>query len=790
VLAATDAHGGSGTKGAGPELGTNGANAKSNASAISGGDDHSVTVHGSALGGNGEDGTSQFYGGSGGDAYGTSTGTASGNSAVIVTDMAVGGVGGAYSHSGGSASSSAAGYNAGALSVSVTASAVGGISGPDGSQGGTATVRSALGLSSGSGTVSVTASQTGGAGGKGVSGALGGNGANSSLSNAVSGSTAGPLSLTQIAKGGNSGGSDTGAAGIAGSASSSLTFTTTCASLNGFSTAIGGYGGNGGTASGGGAASASISLTNLNAVMAMAQATGGSGGLANNHQIAADGAAVAHAAASGISGYANAQAATSGGLFKQLSVTANAPVIGHSTAESRALVNQAAPAQSLAAGLSAASFATGLPLASDAQAAVSASPGVQSRFAISGTNNTTLGLLVLGGAYPGTVSGASASYSSTANMSIDVSKLSATHNLEIGLVNPTFSGSGFDQLRFVVQSQGAVLVNQTFATPSAAQAFFQDQVLDLGGISSSVKTLNLSIALTVTTQQVGAGFNTGLLVGNVAPANLTWSGTSSVWDSQKTQDWLKGGSPSVFFAGDSVSVGDAGPASINIQGNVQPAAIAVSSSRDISLGGGGSVVGSGGLTKSGTGTLTITTSNAYTGGTSINAGKLIVDSSLLSPITVNGGGTLGGTGNLTSVVVSPGGTLAPGDGLGSLHLSGSLVLAPNCGLEYGLDTPSTSDMVTCSVLILNGQQFSDFRFAWTPNLVPGSYDLIQFGSLGGSGLGANNTGTIGDYPANLAIQGNDLVLNVVPEPSSLTLLGAAVLGLVVSILRRCKRTTQ
>jgi hypothetical protein len=79
---------------------------------------------------------------------------------------------------------------------------------------------------------------------------------------------------------------------------------------------------------------------------------------------------------------------------------------------------------------------------------------------------------------------------------------------------------------------------------------------------------------------------------------------------------------------------------------------------------------------------------------------------------------------------------------------------------------------------LNLQQFSDFNFAWTTNFAPGSYNLIQVGSVSGN-LGANRSGTIDGYPATLALQNNGLVLTVVPEPSTTVLLGVGVLGLLV-----------
>ena len=121
--------------------------------------------------------------------------------------------------------------------------------------------------------------------------------------------------------------------------------------------------------------------------------------------------------------------------------------------------------------------------------------------------------------------------------------------------------------------------------------------------------------------------------------------------------------------------------------------------------------------------------------------------------------------------------------MGTLSVSGSLILEAGAVLNYGLDTPTTSDMIACGNLALNGQQFTDFNFTWTTNFGPGLYNLIDFASSSGS-LGTNTSGTVDGYPATLAVQGNDLVLNVVPEPSTVILLGAAVLALIGWVWRR------
>ena len=112
---------------------------------------------------------------------------------------------------------------------------------------------------------------------------------------------------------------------------------------------------------------------------------------------------------------------------------------------------------------------------------------------------------------------------------------------------------------------------------------------------------------------------------------------------------------------------------------------------------GGASGGTGGsLTKVGLGNLTLSGSNTYTGPTTVNAGKLFVDGTVTSAVTVNGG-ALGGSGNTGAVTVNSGGTLAPGrsaaildvpvnglsGGAGILHVVGDVVL--NLGATYLVD---------------------------------------------------------------------------------------------------------
>jgi autotransporter-associated beta strand protein len=110
----------------------------------------------------------------------------------------------------------------------------------------------------------------------------------------------------------------------------------------------------------------------------------------------------------------------------------------------------------------------------------------------------------------------------------------------------------------------------------------------------------------------------------------------------------------------------------------------------------GAIGGTGGLWKNGTGTLTLTGVNTYTGNTNVETGKLVVNGSLASSVRVLKNGTLGGTvsiaGNLTNL-----GILAPGNSPGTITVNGNYLEAGTLDIEaWGLAAGTQHDQVVVS----------------------------------------------------------------------------------------------
>jgi autotransporter-associated beta strand protein len=139
---------------------------------------------------------------------------------------------------------------------------------------------------------------------------------------------------------------------------------------------------------------------------------------------------------------------------------------------------------------------------------------------------------------------------------------------------------------------------------------------------------------------VVSGGNVDLVVAPYVPKNLVWTGGSTaLWDNGTSVSWLNGATPSVFNTSDTVlfnSVGSTNPTA-TLTGTLAPASATVdTTANNYTLSGAGQIGGSASLTKIGTGVLTVSTANSYTGGTTVSNGVLRLGANNAIPSTGSG----------------------------------------------------------------------------------------------------------------------------------------------------------
>lgn len=248
------------------------------------------------------------------------------------------------------------------------------------------------------------------------------------------------------------------------------------------------------------------------------------------------------------------------------------------------------------------------------------------------------------------------------NANITVTLSSGTHNIRKLYMRETLNITG-----------GSLTVNYAPSPDSTTNGAQFSGPVGLSGGSFSVHTLHVDAAQTFTVSGGSLTFDTLKLMPGATPAKLAVTG-NPILNPLASATATLGNGTGVGSSG-FVDLGN-GSRTITVGNGVADLDLSVEVS-----------ISNGALIKAGPGTMRLTAANTYGGGTTISAGRLLVNNASGSGsgsglVAVNSGGILGGTGTIAgTVAVNSGGTIAPGASIGTLTLNSPPSLDGTCFME-------------------------------------------------------------------------------------------------------------
>jgi len=342
------------------------------------------------------------------------------------------------------------------------------------------------------------------------------------------------------------------------------------------------------------------------------------------------------------------------------------------------------------------------------------------------------------------------------------------------------------------------IANLSLSGGPATLAVGADQTGTLSVTTGNTLTVDNAVTFNDNaTLTIGSTGNTGTVV--FAPTSLTASDTAQVSVQVGTLVAGNGGlaeltavaSATTIASGATLDFQDQTGDGINALFGAGTVNIGTSASTTLTVNSGnfsGNIAGDGGLVKETEGTLVLSGQNAFIGGTTLNAGTLIVDGSLsFGQGNVDMyGGTLGGSGHVGSIMLNAG-TVAPGGTLTAQALywtSGTLLF------DLGPTSPE-SDQLALDILTGYGAPgtFYEFTFADEGWVVGTPYTLILFEGTNidiASFRYTNKGGFAGTFSFNNNANPTALqfTITAVPEPHECAIAVTALLGAAILLRRR------
>ena len=324
----------------------------------------------------------------------------------------------------------------------------------------------------------------------------------------------------------------------------------------------------------------------------------------------------------------------------------------------------------------------------------------------------------------------------------------------------------------------------TIVAPSTVPVSGVTYTLITAGATGSLSAANFAFGSSGTRQTYT--FDTTTIPGSVlltatgSAANLTWTGAvNGTWDVSTTTNW-SGAADQTFFNLDNVTFNDTSAVgTVTLATNVQPLSITVNNSlagTAYSITGSGvGIIGTTGILKQGTGTLTISATNSFTGTVEIQQGTVSVDS-------VSNAGSASSLGAGSSVI------------LGAASTSGTLKFTPattsstnkNVLVQAGGGTVEVTD--PAGVLTVSGLISGSGAFTKTGNgtlvLANGASSYSGVITVSAGTLRAGTTGVLGTTAGGTLIQSGATLdvngFNLGAEPVSIVGTGVGGLGALIN----------
>ena len=329
---------------------------------------------------------------------------------------------------------------------------------------------------------------------------------------------------------------------------------------------------------------------------------------------------------------------------------------------------------------------------------------------------------------------------------------------------------------------------------------FANQPTITGGTAVGELHMATGVAQDVTIFATGANIltiegvgGTGILIDNASAFTLTIAARVGV---DASQTWTNNSGNLFTVSGTTLGLGENNTLTVNGTGNTLISAVTDGA------GGSGSAI-----IKDGSGTLTITGINAYSGGTTVNGGTLLVNlSGNLGDdnVTVNNSGTLGGNSTAqinARVTVNAGGNLAPGNGGNNTAVLTLNALTLQPASNFRIDINGIAPGFGYDQLVVNpgggprGAIITDSNLLVHvgTTLVVGQTFFIAHHGGGFTGQFAQGSTVVGDNGTAFSVSysGNDIILTVtaapVPEPSTWIGGALAIAGLTFTQRRRLRK---